>query len=704
MRLERLFTHRLIRALRVLLPLVVLALAAVPAWNYLARRAQDSHGPRRGVQLPRDVSVHTQGFTFSRTAGGKTLFTVHAKSNLGFKDNKGLLEDVDVTVYPANEGEPPKTIRGKNCTYDQENNDFQFDGDVAVQLDEKTIVHTDHLTYSQHDRAVVSPGPATVEQLGSTGSSDHVDYGIDTGLLKLSGNVKVQTADHAEIHAASASFQQKENWTTMTGGVFIKSPSGWIRSEAGRAELEPGTFKPKTITVDGNVTAESHAQSSHDSFKIAAAWLEATMGPDGNAQRVKTKGNVVLEKIAGDAQQRLSGGEIDAKLNDAGRVDLIEARQNARMIFGADQTLESNEIHSDAAGSVQTFDASVLRVGDSTVRGREFSIQDNEDVVTFSTSRRADLKSGDRLSSADRTNARFDGRTNMLVDLVQAGNFQFRDPQYQGHAASARFEDGGKVVTLEGSPVVNDGEKQLQAARIRLNQADNSFSANKDVSILMKNSEQQLLVKADYGEGNADSMLYTGGVRLWRGDAYIRADRLESRGQDKQKMRVHAEGNVQSILQAVRANSEKLDYDDTQGVAHYAGKVHAQKDDMVLDAPDITVNFQNQNLTDLTATGGVTATRADQRGIGEKAVYVAAMDTITLTGKNAQVRDKEHGLIQGSRLIMKKNSQAVSVEGGNGDRTLTQHPVKNDPPSRSARPPEAPVRQRAAPKEKAKPD
>src|SRR5215831_4101842 len=128
MRLERAFTHRLIRALRVLLPIVVVVLAAVPAWNYLARRVQKSESVRTGLQLPRDVSVHTQGFTFSRTAGGKTLFTVHAKSNLGFKDNKGVLEDVDVIIYPSTAGEPPKTIRGKNCAYDQDANDFQFDG------------------------------------------------------------------------------------------------------------------------------------------------------------------------------------------------------------------------------------------------------------------------------------------------------------------------------------------------------------------------------------------------------------------------------------------------------------------------------------------------------------------------------------------------------------------------------------------------
>src|SRR5262249_51617567 len=157
-------------------------------------------------------------------------------------------------------------------------------------------------------------------------------------------------------------------------------------------DLLPGTFKPKNMIIDGNVTAESQTQSAHDLFKVAAAWLEATMDSNGNTQRVKTKGDVTLEKIEGEARQRLTGAEIDAKLNDAGRVELIEARQNARMIFGPDQTLESNEIHSDAAGSVQTFDASVLRIGDSIVRGREFSIENTEDVVTFSTLRRADLK------------------------------------------------------------------------------------------------------------------------------------------------------------------------------------------------------------------------------------------------------------------------------------------------------------------------
>jgi lipopolysaccharide transport protein LptA len=191
----------------------------------------------------------------------------------------------------------------------------------------------------------------------------------------------------------------------------------------------------------------------------------------------------------------------------------------------------------------------------------------------------------------------------------------------------------------------------------------------------MKGSDEQILVKAARGEGNANSMVFTGNVQLWRGDAYIKADRLESSGADKRNTRVHAEGGVQSILQAVRATSQKLDYDDALGLAHYQGNVRAQKQDMILESPDVVVNFHDQNLKDITAAGGVKATRADQRGTGDRAVYDAATDSIILTGKNAQVRDKVHGLIQGARLIMKKNGETVSVDGGNGDRTLTQHPI-----------------------------
>jgi LPS export ABC transporter protein LptC/lipopolysaccharide transport protein LptA len=682
MRLERVFTHRVIRLLQVTVPVLVVVLVTISVWNYYGRRVQRGGSSKVATKLPRGVSVRSDGFSYSRTEGGRTKFTVHAKQSLGYEDDKYILQDVDVLVYGATERDPTRNIRGKNCAFDQATNDFTCNGNIEVQLDEKTIVRTEMLIYNDHEGIVTAPQPATLEQNGTVGRANRFEYAMNTGLLKLIGNVNIQTPDHAEIQTGTALFQQKENWTTMSGDVSFKSKNGWIRGTTGRADLEPGTYKPKMINVEGNVTAESQSSTANESWKLRAAWLEAILSQDGTAERVKTRGNVDIEKMGGEKYQRISGAEIDTTLKD-GKVDTLEARQNARMVLGSDQTLESSEIWTNATGSVRTTDSSILRVGDSTIEGKDFVIENGENVFTFNTVRRATLKKeGGQESSSNQTRARFDSHSNTLQELVQTGDFYFRTSQYEGRAQTGRFDEGGTVITLEGSPVVNDSEKQLQAAQIRVNQKDNSFVATKNVSTLMKNPNQRVLVKAARAEGGADSMFYTGSVQLWREDTYIKAERLKATGQGEQNLTVHAEaapgGKVESHIQNIRATSDTLDYDDSSGVMRYLGHVEAKKQDMILETPDLTANFRDGNVTEIVASGGVVVTRVDQRGTGERAVYDAATDVVTLTGKNAQVRDKEHGLVQGSTLVMKNKGHTVSVTGGNGERTVTRHPVKND--------------------------
>ena len=91
------------------------------------------------------------------------MFTIRANTTLGYKDNRYQLEDVDVTVNGQTPSESPKRIRSKYCSYDQQSNDFKFQGNVDVLLDEKTSVRTDELTYNQQSRTVVSatPGPSS---------------------------------------------------------------------------------------------------------------------------------------------------------------------------------------------------------------------------------------------------------------------------------------------------------------------------------------------------------------------------------------------------------------------------------------------------------------------------------------------------------------------------------------------------------------
>jgi lipopolysaccharide export system protein LptA len=257
------------------------------------------------------------------------------------------------------------------------------------------------------------------------------------------------------------------------------------------------------------------------------------------------------------------------------------------------------------------------------------------------------------------------------LELVQSGNFQFREGSREGRSQNARFEDGGSVVTLDGASVVTDPQMRLEAGQIRLNQEDNSFVATRNVKTVSKNTGEPLLVTAARAQGDGNAMLYTGNVQLWRGNAYIKAERLEASSDN----RLHAEGKVQSNLEAIHAQSDMLDYNENQRTAHYTGNVRAQKQDMVLQARDMTAKLREKDVQEIIVTDSVVVTQSDRRGIGDKAVYDASAQSVTLTGKNAEVQDKEHGAVHGTRLIMKITGETIVVEGGVGDRSVTKHTV-----------------------------
>src|ERR1051326_501090 len=189
MRLERILTHRIIRFVRGVLPFLVIVLIVIPARNYYGKRARKSDAPHPGTKLPSNVSVRTEGFTISRKDGDRTQFTVHARQSLGLKDDKYILQDVDATVYGKSDKDPPRNIRGKDCTYDQTSNDFTCTGNVEVQLDDKTVVRTENLIYHHQDGVVTAPQRATIEQNGTTGHANNFEYNMNTGLLKLNGDV-----------------------------------------------------------------------------------------------------------------------------------------------------------------------------------------------------------------------------------------------------------------------------------------------------------------------------------------------------------------------------------------------------------------------------------------------------------------------------------------------------------------------------------
>src|SRR5262249_42304960 len=126
-------------------------------------------------------------------------------------------------------------------------------------------------------------------------------------------------------------FQYKENWATVSQGVELISANGHIQGGSGRAELLPGTYRPKRITVETGAMAEAPA------FTVNSDWLQSDLAASGDIEHVIGRGNVRAERRASGSPSGPSGGdslngtligpEVEAWLEN-GSLKTVEAREH----------------------------------------------------------------------------------------------------------------------------------------------------------------------------------------------------------------------------------------------------------------------------------------------------------------------------------------------------------------------------------------
>src|SRR5262249_22077824 len=112
--------------------LIIVVMAA--SFSYY-KRSNSSPVPEKETTrlLPENISDSTQGFSFAQADHGKTTFEFKAKSKLGLKDNKILLEYVTVKVY-GREGDRFDTITSDRCEYDQAADEILFLDNVVIEF------------------------------------------------------------------------------------------------------------------------------------------------------------------------------------------------------------------------------------------------------------------------------------------------------------------------------------------------------------------------------------------------------------------------------------------------------------------------------------------------------------------------------------------------------------------------------------------
>src|SRR3984957_16245309 len=93
--------------------------------------------PRFLTNLPKKLGVNvrreTNGFTYSQSVQGRTVYTIHAAKAVERADGKVTLHDVGIVLYGRKEDRADR-IYGKEFDYYQKNEVIRADGEVNIDL------------------------------------------------------------------------------------------------------------------------------------------------------------------------------------------------------------------------------------------------------------------------------------------------------------------------------------------------------------------------------------------------------------------------------------------------------------------------------------------------------------------------------------------------------------------------------------------
>jgi lipopolysaccharide export system protein LptA len=218
-----------------------------------------------------DVRQETNNWTYSQTAGGKTIYTIHAAKSIQHKDGKYTLHDVGIVVYGKNQDRADR-IYGSEFDYDPAAEVIRAMGEVFIDLQapeaqdrnakmdyaagkdlaggsvggaaategkNARLIHikTSGLVYLQKLGVAATDKEIEFTSGGLVGYAVGADYNSDTGVVVLHSAVKVNGLQHdrpAVLTASRAVLDRQGQTATLTQARYVSVGTG--TGEAAQAQ------------------------------------------------------------------------------------------------------------------------------------------------------------------------------------------------------------------------------------------------------------------------------------------------------------------------------------------------------------------------------------------------------------------------------------------------------------------------------------
>lgn len=322
----------------------------------------------------------------------------------------------------------------------------------------------------------------------------------------------------------------------------------------------------------------------------------------------------------------------------------------------------------------------------------------------------ANERRGVRTLTSKTVTAHFARETQDAERVEAAGEAQFNEGDRNGTAETAVYTATDATVRLRGGdPLAWDSRARIKAVEIDSDTLAKTTRARGRVQTTYYSQEQTggatpfakvkspVFVNSNEAEFQHETGLavYTGEARAWQDDNFVRGDRITIR---REQRRMEADGRVQSALYRAQrkdaagaravvpvfATSSSMFYSDTERRLHYRGDVDIKQgtERITSEVSDVFLLKDQPEVERTVAERSVVVTQPGKRGTGERGEYVAADETVTLTGNPARVEDEEKGATEGRRIVvfLRENRSVTDTAATPGGRPTgrvrTVHKVK----------------------------
>ncbi|HXE92172.1 MAG TPA: LptA/OstA family protein [Terriglobales bacterium] len=561
----------------------VLLVLVVAGWYAAGRWAQRRVARELPKQLGVEIQQSTEGFTLSRSEGGRTLFTVKASRAVRLTaGGRAELKDVSVVIYGRRANRFDQ-IYGSDFEYDPDTGNIAARGEVHIDLESdvegaerpdlappvelKNPIHlkTRGLVFNHKTGKAETREKLEFRVPWASGTAVGASYDSATNVLRLGSQIEIRSGSkQAVINAASGVISKEPRQVEL---MQVRAQQGEQHFEADRVRVllrDDNTVE--RVMAEGNVTAAEGGASPatlrapRAEFLLNAAQMlqsailsgGVTMESSDGAAMKATAGRVLLEFAPGNRLARVRASE-NARLErrpqglrrrgfeDGQRVEIaadaldFQVRQGKWLekaaTVGAGQ-ITLTPISGTAASTVITAAAFEAAFGKGN---RLQSLRGAPDARITSNVPGGPL----RVSTSRQVLATF--REDGSVSAVeQEGDVRYTEGARTASAEKARYLPAADEIVLTGSPRFTEGAMSTTAQTLRFSRREGEATAEGDVkttyqpaggqagaSVFSGNNPIHVTARSMVARRASATARYSGGVRLWQGANVIEAPAVE---------------------------------------------------------------------------------------------------------------------------------------------------------------------------------